>query len=141
MKVHIVVTDDRGNTFEGEASLVARSSSPTTRQADHQPQGSMASALNFELPVRAFVKRYGRNLGGPQKFTLLLARLTKGKTGVPIKLKDVERHWNRMTGPMGAKYNRAYSTRAKENGWVDAPATGTYELQESWAKCLEPRAN
>src|SRR5213593_4512048 len=98
MKVHVVVIDGDGNTFEGEASLVA---APGTRRARRttraklQKKPSARTSLDFSLPVRAFVKRHAKGLGGPQKFTVLLARLSGGKSGVAISLKEIEKAWNR----------------------------------------------
>lgn len=82
------------------------------------------------------MKRHATGLGGPQKFTMLLARLSGGKTGVAIGLKEIEKTWNRMTEPMGGKFNTAYTTRAKDNGWVDTPRTGYYALRPSWTGAL-----
>ena len=139
MKVHVVVTDGEGNTFEGEASLVAAPGTrPARRTAGAKPQKkpSARPSLDFSLPLRAFVKRHAKGLGGPPKFTVLLARLSGGKTGVAITLKEIEKAWNRMTEPMGGRFNPAYTTRAKDNGWVDTPKMGSYALQGGWAKAL-----
>ena len=117
-----MVTDGDGNTFEGEASLVsAPGTRPARRTTGAKPQKkpSARASLDFSLPVRAFVRRHAKGLGGPQKFTVLLARLSGGKTGVAITLKEMEKAWNRMTEPMGGRFNPAYTTRAKDNGWVD----------------------
>lgn len=94
------------------------------------------TSLDFSLPVRAFMKRHAKNLGGPQKFTVLLARLSSGKAGAAIGLKEIEKTWNRMTEPMGGRFNPAYTTRAKDNGWVDTPRTGFYALLSGWAEAL-----
>jgi len=139
MKVHVVVTDGDGNTFEGEASLVAAPSTRPTRRttrAKPQKKPSARTSLDFSLPVRAFVKRHTTGLGGPQKFTVLLARLSGGKAGVAISLKEIEKAWNRMTKPMGGRFNPAYTARAKDNGWVDTPKMGSYALQGGWTKAL-----
>jgi hypothetical protein len=82
------------------------------------------------------MKRHGKSLGGPQKFTVLLARLSGGKIGTAISLKEIEKAWNRMTEPMGGRFNPAYTTRAKDNGWVDTPKTGSYALLSGWASAL-----
>ena len=137
MKVHVVVTDGEANIFEGEAILVAvaRARRPRrTAVANPQFKTRGPASLDFTLPVRAFVKRYAKNLGGPQRFTLLLARLSGGKVGTAVSLREFEKAWNRMTEPMGGRFNSAYTTRAKDNGWVDTPKTGSYALLSSWAK-------
>lgn len=44
------------------------------------------SALDFTMPLRAFVKKYSLGLNGAKKFTLLIAYLTRRQqqNGVPI---------------------------------------------------------
>lgn len=91
---------------------------------------------SFSLNVRAFMKRYGGNLGGAGKFTLLLARLANGKVGFAVSVKDIETQWNKMKGVMGAAYNPAHSTRAKERGWLDTPKHGVYSLSVDWTEAL-----
>jgi hypothetical protein len=90
---------------------------------------------SFSLNVRAFMKRYANDKSGPQKFALLLARLADGKTGVDIPAKDIEAQWKRMKGVLGA-YNPAYSTRAKEQGWLNPSKYGVYSLSSSWTEVL-----
>lgn len=139
MRVHVVVTDRHGNTFEGEASLVAVTGARPPRQtvrAKSLEKTPTRTSLDFSLPVRAFVKRHAKNRGGPQKFTVLLARLSGGKVGTAVSRNEIEKAWNRMTEPMGGKFNPAYTTRAKDNGWVDTPKTGAYALLAGWAKAL-----
>jgi hypothetical protein len=137
MKVRVVVTDGGGNTFEGEATLVAvagaRAARPTPRG---QPQPSTRTKPDFSLPVRAFIKQHVKGLGGPQKFTALLAKLSGGKTGTAVERREIEKTWNRMTALMGGKFNPSYTTRAKDNGWVDTPKTGHYALRSGWEKAL-----
>lgn len=137
MKVRIVVTDGGGNTYEGEVALVAAGGPRSRRRtSDRQARQSARTSPDFSLPVRAFVKSHVKGLGGPQKFTVLLARLSGGKTGVAVGLKEIEKTWSRMTEPMGGKFNPAYTTRAKDNGWVDTPKTGYYALRSSWTGAL-----
>jgi hypothetical protein len=137
MKVRVTVTDGDGRTYEGEATLApagARRSRPAPRSPKPAPAGRPAP--DFSLPVRAFVKRHAKGIGGPQKFTMLLARLSGGKTGVAVSLKEIEKAWNRMTGLMGGKFHPMYVVRAKENGWADAAKTGHYALLSGWAAAL-----
>jgi hypothetical protein len=93
-----------------------------------------APHLDFDTNGRAFVKAHARGLSGPKKFTLLLAFLSKGKPGVEVELSAVEKHWNRMTAPnlLDGKFNRFYSSTAKENGWVNTKKKGLYFLRPSW---------
>ncbi len=95
MKVQVVVTDDEGNVFKGDTVLVAVPGSRTKRESGGKVQEpTRREALDFSLPVRAFVKRYAKGLRGPQKFTLLLARLTGGKADTALSGQDVARAWN-----------------------------------------------
>ena len=136
MKLRVTVTDGDGRTYEGETTLalVARTWKP--RPAPPKLPAPVRAALDFSLPAPAFVKRHGKGLGGPQKFVVLLARLSGGKTGVAVSRKELEKVWNRMTGLMGGKFHPMYAARATENGWVDAPKTGHYALRSSWADAL-----
>jgi len=136
VRVLIVLTDDRGKTFEGEALLVpqhrgiGRKRQRTTPEKASQPIA--VGALDFTLPARAFIRRYARKMTGPQKFTALLAWLAKGKAEVSIDFQRIRRDWDRMTEPMGGKFNPAYTTRAVDNGWVESPKKGTYRLRSGW---------
>lgn len=91
-------------------------------------------AMDFSTPIRAFIKRHGSGLSGPKKFTLLVAYLTKGETTKEISLAEIEKHWNKMTAKslLSMKFNRFYSSQAKDNDWVNAGKTGSYNLRPSW---------
>lgn len=104
-----------------------------------RPSKSTPKALDFHLPERAFVRAYARHLSGPKKFVLLLAYLAKGKISVDVRLRDVEKHWNRMTSPslLAGKFNRFYSNTARERGWVDTKKAGIYVLRPTWAEVLK----
>lgn len=143
MKIHVVVTDASGAVFEGDADLTPRSSSHQAQpsrsvQAQKSTAKQPATAhLDFDLPVRAFVKRYARGLSGPKRFTLLVARLAAGKVGASVVAKDIDKQWNSMTEPMGGPYNAAYQTRAKDEGWIDVPARGSVVLRKDWKAALK----
>lgn len=107
------------------------------RTPSHASQAKSAPAprdLDFEANERAFVKAHARGLSGPKKFVLLLAHLTKGKLGVDVELKNIEKHWNRMTAPnlLDGKFNRFYTNSAKESGWVNTKKQGMYSLRPQW---------
>jgi hypothetical protein len=91
-------------------------------------------ALDFSMPIRAFVKQYGVNLNGSEKFILLVAYLTKGDAAKRVKLAEIEKHWNRMTakGLLGMKFNRLYTSQARENDWANTEKTGSYHLRPAW---------
>lgn len=143
MRARVVITDARGNTFEGEVHLSPVAHPPhkgkqNRKLASTKPQAPKAPAqVDFGLPVRAFVRTYGaKSMGGPQKFVLLLAWMSKGQAGRAVSLQDLENAWNKMTEPMGSKFNPAYTTRAKDNGWVDTPKKGSYGLRSNWKDIL-----
>ena len=138
MKVHVVVTDGEGHVFEGDATLVTASGvSRARRTPNRKEQGPSREKLDFSLPVRSFMKRHARSLRGPQKFTVLLARLAGGKVGVATSLKSIKDAWNKMTEPMGGVFNAAHPTRAKDSGWVDTTKRGFYVLRVGWHEVLK----
>jgi hypothetical protein len=144
MRVRIVVTSDEGISYEGDAELVP--SSTTTRKPSKQAAraagavarpSSIGVAPDFDLPVRAFANRYAKNLSGPRKYAVLVARLCSGKLGEPISPRDVERQWRSMTEPMGGAYNGAHLSRAKNEGWIDQPTRESVVLLKDWVNALE----
>lgn len=98
-----------------------------------------SSDLDFTMPMRPFVKRHVSGMNGAAKFTLLVAYLVKGEESKTAALSDVEGHWNKMTDKslLGMKFNRLYSSEAKNNDWVHAPAKGAYQLRPSWKEIFE----
>jgi hypothetical protein len=89
MKVQVIVTDSAGTVFEGEAVLAPKGQAPkVSRQASRAAPVAKSSSpvtLDFDLPVRAFVKRYARGLSGPKRFAVLVAKLTGGKIDRPFR--------------------------------------------------------
>jgi hypothetical protein len=141
MKVQIVLIDDNGITFEGSADLSPRASSSPARRGLRSVLSSKASSVsvNFSTPMRAFVKNHARQLSGPQKFALLVAYLSKGIPETPVASTDIVNNWNRMSGLLGGRFNRAHSTRAKDHGWVDSPKHGVYVIQPGWEVILNAK--
>ena len=82
------------------------------------------------------MKVHARGLSGPKKFVLFVAFLAKGKVGVEVELKEVEKHWSRMNGLLNASFNRFYSNSAKDNGWVNTKKQGVYVLTPRWQSAL-----
>ncbi len=135
MKATIIVTDENGNSFEGRADLTAVRPPKGGRKKPKgtpSPKHTDAAGVNFSSPIRAFVKKHARGMGGPQKFALLVAYLAKGDTHKQVPIADIERQWNRMKPLLEGRFNRAHSTRAKEHEWVDSPKTGMYVLLPGW---------
>jgi len=115
--------------------LGQRTSRPEPRPKKGALRPPSDKALSYTLNVRAFMKRYGATAGGAAKFTLLVARLTNGKVGLGVPVKEIESHWKKMTAVMGP-YNPAHSTRAKEHGWLNTPKYGVYSLSDHWIGAL-----
>ncbi len=136
MKVSIIVSDDDGNNYHGEVELVP-SSKASHKRAQKVPQSAPKTPVNFSTPIRAFVKQHAHDLSGPQKFALLIAYLTKGDRKKEVLTGDVEKQWNRMKPLLGGKFNLAYPTRAKDNGWVDSPKRGVYIVLPGWKGILD----
>ncbi len=94
--------------------------------------------VDFSIPIRPFVKKYGQEMSGPKKFALLVAYLTKGDSKKTISLEDLKKHWNKMTSKslLGMKFNLFYCSSAKDNDWVYTPSTATYSIRPSWKEIL-----
>ena len=90
--------------------------------------------LDFNVPVRPFIRKYAKGMSGPKKFTLLLARLVGGDPKKEISLAQIETNWNKMTSAhlLGMKFNRFYPGQAKDRDWVDSKRKGFYNLRPSW---------
>ena len=139
MHVKIVVTDNGGQTFEGEAELAptgtrrggARRARPTPA-----PPPAADAKVDFKLPLRAFLNKHATG-GGPQKFAVLLAHMTGGKTGVEVTREKLEAAWTRNKGVLGVAYHTMYATRSTGNGWSDSPKRGTFVLLADWPEALK----
>ncbi len=140
MHVKIVVTNDHGQTFEGEADLALagkRLGRTIPARAPATPTPAAVAKLDFKLPLRAFLKMYATG-GGPRKFAVLLARLTDGKTGVEVTRETVEKEWTRNKGVLGGDFQGMYATRSKGEGWTDAGKTrGNFVLRADWRGALK----
>jgi hypothetical protein len=137
LRVSIIVSDDDGNSYSGEVELKPKKGKkqPEPKQKKHGVRDAPAvnrAPINFATPIRAFVKLHARNLTGAQKFALLVAYLTRGDGQKEIQMTEVENNWNRMKPLLGGKFNLAYTTRAKDNGWVDSPKRGIYKILPDW---------
>lgn len=143
MKITIVVHDDSGQIFEGEAVLALVKPAKLAGRvatASMKTPSKATRSIDFDLPPRAFMKQRAGDASGPEKFVLLLTRMTKGNTTAKVQVLDMEKLWNKMTAVLRGDFNRAYATRAKENGWVDSPQHGVYKLLPGWVKVLKDDA-
>lgn len=93
--------------------------------------------IDFSIPTRAFIKKYSGGMNGAKKFTLLVAFLSKGNPNNKIRLADVESCWNKATALLGTKFNRLYTSEAKDNDWVNTEKTGSYYLRPDWKQIFQ----
>jgi hypothetical protein len=137
MKLTFSLVDATGKEYRGSVVLTpCESGPPTTRpKTSAKPATKTSSGISFAGNPRAFMKRLSSGLSGPQKFTLLLAKLAQGDISKTVSLSDIFATWDKMTGILG-KSNGAYANRAKDNGWVDSPKAGVYVLCDGWAEIL-----
>jgi hypothetical protein len=77
--------------------------------------GTAPVSIDFSMPIRPFIKAHSAGMSGAQKFTLLVAYLTKGNEKSTVSLATIEAEWNRMTNLLGGKFNGAHSGRARDN--------------------------
>lgn len=65
-------------------------------KSSKRTQSTADAQVDLEVPIRPFIKKHAKNMSGPKKFTLLLARLSKGDLKAEIALSEIERNWNKM---------------------------------------------
>ena len=118
-----------------QALVEVQASSPAARQANREEPVRHAGQISFELNAHAFMNKHAKGMNGSQKFTLLVAWLSKGVVGTEISTDTVGAHWNTMRTLLG-EFNRVHGTRAKAEGWLDSPKRGTYVLSDFWKGCL-----
>lgn len=87
--------------------------------------------LDFSKPVRPFMKSYSQGMNGQKKFTLLLAKLVKGDLTKGFPLTEIEAHWKKMTAIMEMDFNRFFTSKARDEDWVES-SKGQYKLRPSW---------
>lgn len=80
----------KGRSIVFESQSKAKPSQRATADASHARSGT----LSFSLNLRAFMKKYGKGLSGPQKFALLAAHVAKGKSGHSISSDQLASEWN-----------------------------------------------
>jgi hypothetical protein len=96
-------------------------------------------SIDFDKPLRPFVKQHAVGLSGPKKFVLLLSRLVEGDLRKEVSIEDIRKHWNKMKAKslLGLDFNRFYPARAGENDWVETKKKGFYNLRPNWKQALE----
>ena len=109
----------------------------TPRRKSLGTELAVSMRINFNMNKRAFIKKYGKGMSGPKKFVLILAFLVKGEIRKDKSIREIKKHWNKMTFLLKKKgekgvFNAYYSTTAKDNNWVDSKKSGLYHLTPSW---------
>jgi hypothetical protein len=137
VRAQIIVTDSLGQSFQGVVDLVP-SHGPTAIKLKKSGSERVRSVhkVNFDLPMRNFIKTYGHGMSGQAKFALVVAFLAAGKFDKVVAGGDVKKYWNTMTALLGP-FNLAYATRAKDQGWVDSKQRGSYTLRQACLYALE----
>jgi hypothetical protein len=141
MEARISVTTSDGVVYEGTAVLssaqqpLRRSPSVSAKVAGAEVSRK-PDDLQFTLPVRPFMKKFGAGKSGPRRLVLLVAHLAQGKVGASIEISTVQKLWGKMSALMGGSYNSAYVSRARDDGWVDSPKFGTVTLLSGWKGAL-----
>jgi len=128
-----------------EDSLLELSAIHKTDISEKKIQQSkyFSGEIDFDMNERAFIKKYGKGMSGPKKFVLILAYLVKGEVGKEKSIKEIRKHWSKMTSLLknrrGEKgeFNTYYSTTAKDNNWVDSKKYGFWFLTEDWKKIFK----
>lgn len=117
-----------------ELGLHATTREPSARWKAAGRERSTVATIDFDKPLRPFIKTYGKGLSGPKKFTLLLSWLAKGDHKKQVELNELQRQWNRMTAKslLGMEFNRFYAAEARNNDWVEVGKKGLYNLRPSW---------
>jgi len=103
------------------------------------PVGAVSQNLSFDMNILAFMNKYAKGLKGPQKYTLLLARMVKGNTSTEISYQEIKSQWNKMRTVLGGPFNPVHGNRAKAMGWVDSHSYGKWKLTSSWKGALSDR--
>lgn len=155
MRASIIVTDNSGNKWEMELPLrkiadedkgaspnaLKRAQKQSGKSRDVASSGPTTapqsnSEMDFTLPLRPFMNQYARGSSGSRKFALLVAHCAKGEVSVEVPFLELQKQWAKMKGILGA-FNAAFTTRAKNNGWVDSPSRGVYVLLPGWKQGAE----
>jgi hypothetical protein len=117
--------------LEESAATKGRAKKPAALSHETKPK-----SIEFDLPMRPFIKRYAKDMSGAHKFVLLLSRIVKGNLKQTVDIVEIERQWNKLRSKplLGMEFNRSYTGRAKDNDWVDSNKKGLYFLRPSWKK-------
>jgi hypothetical protein len=118
-------------------TLLAGEPDPTLIQGRGTAAREQREALDFNKPIRPFMKSYYKNLGGSKKFVLLVAWLTKGDLKKQIALSEIKKQWGQMTAILEMNFNLFFTGDAKDRDWVETKSKGLYNLRPAWRDVLK----
>jgi hypothetical protein len=119
--------------------ILAEESDPSHLHKKLPAPPEFTGEIDFEKPIRPFMKGYSAHMGGSKKFVLLVAWLSKGDLKKQVALSDVKKQWNQMTAILGMEFNRFFASDAKDRDWVETKAKGLYNLRPEWKDVLKKR--
>jgi len=92
--------------------------------------------IDFDKPMRPFIKEHAKGMNGQEKFTLLLSWLVKGDLNKEAALSEIKKNWNKMKSKdlLGMDFNYFFPGEAKDNDWVECKKKGFYNLRPDWKK-------
>lgn len=137
----LILTLRQIKTLADECLASGQGSQEQRRTAKKTPSSPLPPArvsepmsIDFDMPLRPFIKRYAKGMSGPRKFVLLLSRLVKGVLEAEVPLREIQNHWNRMKGKtlLNMDFNYFFPAQAKENDLVESRKKGSYSLRPSW---------
>jgi hypothetical protein len=141
MEARISITTAEGKVYEG--TVILSSAGPSKKKDLGTSSGKArqrvvqkAIELQFTVPVRPFMKKYGTGMSGSKRLVLLAAHMAGGNVGTSVEIGEVQRLWGKMSVLMGGAYNPAHVSRARDNGWIDSPKFGTLALLNDWKQIL-----
>jgi hypothetical protein len=137
VRATLSITDENGNTYEGNIELSLVGDSPALAEGTHNSIFvATGGPIDFSLPVRAFARTYAAsNSSGAARLVVLLAYIAKGIDTADVSADTIRAEWGKLTSHLGA-FNRAHFTRAKDRAWVDSPGPGTYHLGPRWREAF-----
>ncbi len=136
MRATITITTEEGAVYTGDMELLPLGM-PRTKAGRHTATAPQTAGLDFGLPVRPFIKKYATGMSGPKRLALLVARFAEGDVATDIQRTNVRKTWDTMTSLLGGRFNPAYDTRARENGWISSPKPGLYRLLPNWSEIFQ----
>jgi hypothetical protein len=120
-------------------TLLAGETDPPLPHRHVTAVGEQRQAVDFNKPIRPFMKSCSKNLSGSKKFVLLVAWLAKGDSKKQIALSEIKKQWSKMTAILEMDFNLFFTGDAKDRDWVETKSKGLYNLRPAWSDVLKKR--